>query len=303
MPFVLIFEQSILPLFLIVLTAFVYTRRFKPDLRVLSNVALSIFAPIFVFDSLVREDIQLARLLKPCGFMILLTAGLLLASGIAALLLRLDRDQRVSFILAGSMINIGNFGLPLIYFTFGSEAVALSVVYFVVFNLPLSTLAICLSSDKTSLKETLHDVVKIPIVHAFVLALLVNQLGLPIPSGVAKGLHLFGQGAIPLLIFILGMQLGSIQLSSGLKRFIGPILAGSVIRLAISPLLALGLLRLLAMSGLEHDVAVLQTSGPSAILPLMYAIRFNRSPELLSALIFSTTLLSGISLPILISVL
>jgi hypothetical protein len=235
--------------------------------------------------------------------MILLTGGLLAVSALAARLLRLSPDRRVSFILACSMINIGNFGLPLIYFTFGQEAVALSVIYFVVFNIPISTLAIYLSSDKSSLGATLLDVLRIPILQAFVLALLFNQLNLPLPEGIAKGLHLFGQGAIPLLIFILGLQLGTIDLSSGLKPFLGPILAGATIRLVLSPLLALALLLLLPMDGLEHDVAVLQTSGPSAILPLMYAIRFKRSPDLLAAVIFTTTLLSGLSLPILIPLL
>jgi predicted permease len=47
-------------------------------------------------------------------------------------------------------------------------------------------------------------------------------------------------------------------------------------------------------------VAVVQTSAPAAILPLMYAIRFNRAPDLLAATILATTLLSGLSLTVLI---
>jgi hypothetical protein len=35
----------------------------------------------------------------------------------------------------------------------------------------------------------------------------------------------------------------------------------------------------------------------------MYAIKFKRSPQLLAALIFSTTVVSGISLPLVISLL
>jgi hypothetical protein len=60
-------------------------------------------------------------------------------------------------------------------------------------------------------------------------------------------------------------------------------------------------LTLFSFSTLEHNVALVQTSGPSALLPLMYAIKFNRSPELLAALILTTTVASGISLPLVIS--
>jgi hypothetical protein len=75
------------------------------------------------------------------------------------------------------------------------------------------------------------------------------------------------------------------------------------IRLFASPLLADRILNLFSFPALEHNVALLQTSGPSALLPLMYAINFNRSPELLAALILSTTVVSGISLPLVISLL
>ena len=50
----------------------------------------------------------------------------------------------------------------------------------------------------------------------------------------------------------------------------------------------------------QRQVALVQKSAPSALLPLMYAIRFNRSPDLLAAMILSTTLLSAVSLTVLI---
>jgi hypothetical protein len=306
MHYLIIFNNSILPIFLIILLAYIYNWIYKPDLKPLANLALALFAPVFVFDSLTRRSVEFSELALPFAFMLLLTSCLLAASLALARLLRLDAGDRNSFVLGASMINVGNFGLPLIHFSFGEQAVPLSIIYFVIFNIPLCTLAIYLSSDKTKLKDILLDVLRIPIFYAFLLALLFTWLQIPVPGSIQKGLQLISTGAIPLLIFILGLQLASISLA-GLRhkalRFASMVSTAVFVRLVISPLAAGSILLLLSVPGLERSVAVLQTSAPSAILPLMYAIRFNKSPELLAAVILFSTLLSGLTLPIIISIL
>ena len=303
MQYLVIFNNSVFPIFLIILLAFIYKRIFRPDIPGLANLALTVFAPVFVFESLTRHTIAFSDLLVPFAFMVLLTGLLMAAAACLSVPLRLGASERTSLLLGTSMINVGNFGLPLIYFTYGQEAVPLSIVYFVIFNIPLSTLAIYLSSDKSRLGDILVDVLKIPIFHAFVLALGFTWLRIPLPESLQKGLHLISQGAIPLLIFILGLQLASISLAGMRGRIIrfASVVTGAVaIRLVLSPIAAAALLWLLPVQGLERSVAVLQTSGPSAILPLMYTIRFNKSPQLLAAVILFTTLLSGLSLPVII---
>ncbi len=303
MDFLIVFNNSILPIFFIIVLAFIYQRIFRPDIKILANLALALFAPILVFDSMTRHDVSFVDLGIPFVFMILLT-GLLIAAGkLLSMLMRLDLRERNSLIMGVSMINVGNFGLPLIHLTFGDEAAALSVIYFVIFNIPLCTLAIYLSSDKSSPRDILLDVLKIPIFHAFLLALVFTWLQIPVPAGVQQGLQLISAGAIPLLIFVLGLQLSAFSWSiirDKILRLSALVGTATLVRLVVSPVIALGLLSLFQVQGLERAVAVLQTSAPSALLPLMYAIRFNKSPELLAAIIFFTTLFSGISLPLLI---
>ncbi len=303
MHFFTIFNNSILPIFLIIVSAFIYNRIFRPEIKPLANLALALFAPVLVFDSMTRHAVAFSDLAVPFAFMLLLT-GLLIALGaLLSIPLRLDPGEKNSFILGISMINVGNFGLPLIHLTFGQEAVPLSIVYFVIFNIPLCTLAIYMSSDKTRLKDILLDVVRIPIFHAFLLALVFSWLKIPVPGGLQQGLQLISAGAIPLLIFILGLQLSTISLSflrGRVLRFAAIISTASAVRLIVSPVAAICILYLFPVKDLEMSVAVLQTSAPAAILPLMYAIRFNKSPELLAAIILFTTILSGITLPVII---
>lgn len=297
MEFFLIFNGSVLPIFLIIGVAFFYNRLFHPDIKQITAVTLNIFAPIFVFESLIKHNVQFFHLGKPFVFSVILTCFLIVAGFLVFKFLKFSEEVKIPFILSVSMINIGNFGLPLIYFTFGESGVFYSILYFVCFNLFLSTLAIYISSDKLDVKGMLKDVMSIPLFHAFLVAMIFSFAGFKIPSGIDKGLSLLSNGAIPLLMFILGLQLSNIKFSKG---YIYIILAAVAIRLVLSPAISFFVLKWINVTGLEAKVALVQSSGPSAILPLMYAIKFNRKPDLLAAIIFFTTLISGISLTILI---
>ena len=300
MEFLLIFKGSILPVFLIVGVAMVYHRLFHPDFREITNLTLTVFAPIFVFDALVKEKITLSMLAKPVLFMVLLTASMMILAYLISKLLKAGENERVSLILASSMINVGNFGLPLIYFTYGNKASAYSVLYFMAFNIPLSTIAIYISSREKKMINIVRDVLKIPLFYAMILAMVVAQMDIRIPDFIQKSTGLMGFATIPLMIFILGLQLASIRIR---LNFITYIVPAVLLRLVVSPVIALALFHVLGVTGLERDVAVVQTSAPAALLPLMYAIRFNRAPDLLAATILTSTLLSGVSLTYLIHVL
>lgn len=293
MEFALVFKSSILPIFIIVGMAFVYHRVLRPDISQLTNLAIYAIAPLFVFDALYRHQVVLNVLYKPLIFMGFLTSALMAIAYVVAKIAKATDDERTSFVLACSMINVGNFGLPLIFFAFGDTAEIYSVLYFTAFNIPLSTIAIYISSKEKSIARTLTDVLKIPMFHALIIALIMSGLSLPLPDFLGKSIGLISQAAIPLFIFILGLQLAAMKFKFGLVKLV---LLAVVIRLAVSPALAYPLLKLIGVTGLERNVALVQTSAPAALLPLMYAIRFNRSPDLLAAIILTTTLLSGISL-------
>jgi len=301
MQFLIIFQESVLPLFLIAAIAAIYQRSVRPDIKQLADVGLIVFAPIFIFNSLMSADITWKAVYGPFGLMLLLTACLMGLAWAASLLLRLDSEDTLALVLACSMINVGNFGLPLIHFAYGQQAMEASVLIFVVFNLPLCTVAICLTSPGAGWTDTVRDVARIPIFHAMIVALLLTTLGISLPESLGKGLDLLGTAAIPLLIFVLGLQLAKIGVPGRIRAFLPVLATAVVIRLIVSPGLALGLTHLLAFSGLARDVAVVQTSGPSALLPLMYAIRFGRRTELLASTILVTSLCSAATMPLVIA--
>ncbi|WP_022849662.1 AEC family transporter [Limisalsivibrio acetivorans] len=299
MEFLIIFEQSILPIFFLIGLAFIYQKKYQPNIKAISDLTLTILAPIMVFDNLYRQSVQVDVLIKPFMFMALLMAALIGLSYLTALLLRLNTNERISLILGTSMINSGNFGIPLIIFTYGEGTLPYSVIYFVTFVFPILTLGILISSNQHSIKESVKDMLKMPLFHAFIAAMVFTTLKIPLPSFAEKSFGLLGQAAIPMMLFILGLQLANINLK---KVNLKVLSSATIIRLILSPLIAAPILIFVGITELEGKTALLQTSSPTAILTLMLAIKFNRSPDILAGIIFATTALSGITLTLVIQI-
>jgi hypothetical protein len=279
--------------------SFGYQKLFRANTQQFNNLVLYLLLPVNIFHELSIKRIGFAELGQPALFMVLLTGALVGIAWTAARLLRLNTEQRVSFILSVAMINVGNFGLSLIYFTYGPEANYSAILTFIAFNIPLTTLAIYFSSTESSKRGALKDMLKIPIFHATFLALLLTTLGLSVPAPVHTITGYLGQATFPIFTFVFGMQLADVRFS---REMLGTVATASFLRLVVSPLLAVVILSALGVAGLHYKVGLVQTSTPAPILPLMYAIRFNRSPELLAAIIIVTTILSAVTLPVVIAV-
>jgi hypothetical protein len=296
MPFI----QIILPVFLIILTGFVLEKLARLDFRTLTYSSLYLFSPCLVFATLMKRPVHFGLALDLFLFMLLYTATLLVVAVAAGRLLKMEKDAQGALSLTTVMMNVGNFGLPLAYFAFGQEGLDVSVLTFVIFNIPLSTLAIIIAQGaRVPLRQALANTCKIPIFHAVILAFLLKGAGLAVPAFLLNPVELLGQAAVPLMLVLLGMQLARTRLL--VQPGFLSLAAG--IRLLLAPLVAWGLTGLLDLQGLTRSVVILQTSTPSAVLPLLYALRFGSRPDLVAGAIFVTTLLSAITLTLLLHLL
>jgi len=293
MPFI----QIILPVFLIILSGFALEKSSRLDFRTLTYCSLYLFSPCLVFATLMKRTVQLSLAFDLFIFMLLYTAILLVVAVATGRLLKMERETQSALSLSTVMMNVGNFGLPLSYFAFGQDGLDVSVLTFIIFNIPLSTLAIFIAQgSKVPIRQAVVNTCKIPIFHAVILAFLLKAAGVVIPTFILNPIDLLGQAAVPLMLVLLGMQLARTRLL--VQPGFLSLAAG--IRLVLAPVVAWGLARLFNLHGLTANVVILQTSTPSAVLPLLYSLRFGTRPDLVAGAIFVTTLLSSVSLTVLL---
>jgi len=293
----MLFIDIVLPVFLIVATGYWLQKQFNPDIQTITNISLYLFTPAMVFSALNKSTIDLGMAGDITLFMLLYTAILLGIALFSGQLLRYDFEKRRALALSTTMMNCGNFGLPLVYFAFGEPGLSYSVLTFVIFSIPLSTLGIMLAQKETTdWRKSLLNTLRIPIFHAVILALTVNLLQVPLAAFIVRPIDLLGQAAIPLMLVMLGMQLAR----TSIKRELGFLCQATLIRLFLAPLLAWGLTTFLGINGLAQKVVILQTSTPAAVLPLLYSLRYGTRPDLVATAVVLTTFISAGSLTLLL---
>ena len=290
----MVFVKILLPIFIVISLGVFFEKIKRPDFRTISDLTLYFFAPCLVFAGLLKAHDQIASFFpKALVFMVALT---LIFWGISILFghfLRLDVQRQSAFSLGTIMMNVGNYGLPLVLFAYGPEGLAYGVIVLVLFTFPLGTLAIYIASrGRDNPGKAFLEIFKIPLFYAVVLAALWRWLSLPMPEFIFKTIDMVGQAAIPGLLMLLGMQLARTRFKGDIK----PVLSSSFLRLAVSPVIAFLLCFLLNIKGLPRNVLILQTSTPSAIIPLLYAVKYDTHPDMVAGSILVSTLLSAVSL-------
>jgi len=293
----MLFVDIVLPVFLLIAAGFWLEKRFAPDIQTLSNSSLYLFTPALTFSALVKSAVELSLAGDIFLFMCLYTLLLLMLACGVGRAVQFDFAKRRALAMSTVLMNCGNFGLPLVYFAFGAAGLGSSILTFVMFTIPLSTLGIMLAQKQsTNWRGSLINTLRIPIFHAVILAVLVKGLQLQVPELLLRPIDLLGQAAIPVMLVLLGVQLAKTRITWEY----GYLSLAAMIRLVLAPLLAWGLTRALGIGGIPQKVLILQTSTPAAVLPLLYSLRYGTRPDLVATAVALTTLLSAVSLTLLL---
>ncbi len=286
------------PIFLVAGVGLWGRRRLGLDSRTFSAAAFYILTPSLVFDSLFHIQIAWHDLGRILGFSVVMIATLLLLGLVIARGFRWERDMVSAFVLTLVLLNNGNYGIPLNQFAFGQIGSELAVLYYTVNAVFGNTFGVFIaSSGSASVRAALKGLLRVPMIYATVIAILMRSLALTPPLPLMRAVGLLGDAAVPVMMMILGMQLASIDANSG----IGPAGIATVIRLVLSPVLATVVSGMLGMEGMIRVVGITQWGTPTAVLAAVLATQYNCRPRYVAMVIFISTLLSILTMPVLLS--
>lgn len=299
-----IFANDVLPVFVVAAVGFAIARIFKADVRTLSRVAFNALSPCLVFHLLVTSSVSAGDFARMTVF----TLGVILGIGAIGWLVtrpfKLGRAATSAFLIVVMFSNSGNYGLPVVLFAFGREALAHASVYFFANAVTTYTLGVFLASaGRRSAGKALAGVLRVPAVWGVIAAGIVLWLGIPLDQPVMKTVmrpvELLSGAAIPVMILVLGMQLerGSWPERPGLVAL------AAMLALVVTPLLALGAASLLGLEGPARQAAIVQSGMPSAVLTTILALEFDVAPSFVTACVTLSTLISPVTVTLLIALL
>lgn len=287
------FANNLLPILLLSGAGFTLGKFFSIDSRTIGRVVFYIFAPMLVFDLLAQNNLKVGEALTLMAF----TAAVILIMGaitlVSALALKLERRALMSVLITTMFGNTGNYGLPLVAFAFGENALKYAGLYFVTTSILFNTIGILIASlGHMNFKEAMFGLLKVPTVYGVTLAALINTFHIEIPTALARTIDLAAGGSIPLMIVLLGIELARVQWSSSLR---GVGLSVSL-RLLVAPMIGLLLSIPFGLQGAVWQAGVIQASMPAAVNTTILASEYQLDSSLVTAIVFIGTLLSPLTL-------
>lgn len=293
-----VFASDLLPIFVIAGAGFALARWLKASAATVTHVVFYVLLPCFAF----RLLISAAATGREFGLMVLLAVLVMLAMAAAGVLLslvfRLSRAESAVFLLVVMFSNGGNYGLPVVSFAFGEEALSYGTVFFLTGSVLTNTVgAFLAAAGRRSLRTAAASVLKMPAIYGIAAAMFVLATGIDMPTPLLRPITMLSDAALPLMILVLGMQL---------ERAAKPprpllVAAAVCVSLLVAPLVALGLTSLLNISGAARQAVVVLSSMPVAVATTILALEFDASPDFVTSAVFLSTILSPITLTPLIA--
>jgi len=277
---------------------FFLQKKYRLDLRTVSTVSLYIFLPALVFKTIYETEWNI-NFLHISIYLVLLVHGLIIINLILNKLLKFEGVEGSALVLSTSFMNNGNIGVPLALLALGQEAFEYSVVIMIIHTILMSTTGIYIAArGKASWKTAMEKVGRNPVIHSVYLPILFKLFNFSFPQPLFKVVDIFAQGAIPLIMITLSMQLAEITIK---KMDWVKIPIALTLRLIISPLLVVFILSFISLDPLLEKVMILQAATPTAAIITIYALEYDVLPDFVSSITFISTVVSMLSLSVILT--
>lgn len=290
----------IAPVLICAVIGFIWARRGHAyDSQFVSNLVFNIGAPCLVVSSISQVQLD-TSLLWQMTLAAVVTMAILLLAGWLVIKAQ-GHDFRI-FLPSLVFPNIGNMGLPLCWFAFGDQGLALAVAYFMVISILHFSLGMALGSGD---KITAAHVYKNPIMWSVVIAVMLVITDSELPQWMANSVKLIGNMTIPLMLITLGVSLAQLKLSQWKLGMLY-----SSLRLLLGGLIACLVVWLFQLEGPAKGVVLLQGIMPVAVFNYLFALRYDSkladtqqgtgAADQVASMILISTLMSVGLLPLLL---
>ncbi|QDX40484.1 AEC family transporter [Salarchaeum sp. JOR-1] len=294
MSFVSALTDAILPVLAVALAGFLLGRFREVEVDALGTVTLYVLTPALVFSTLATTTLSGSAVVS---IAVGVTAFTVVMAAVAyAVVTVTDAPHPNGTMLASTFSNAGNYGIPLSAFAFGATGRSTAVLFIAAQSVLMYSLGVFIAARGTGagVRDSVGQIFELPLLYAVLAAGLVRFLGVvPPETGPAmETISMVGNAAIPVMLLMLGIQLGNTGRGVALSKVATP----TVLKLAVAPVVALAVAVPLGFSDpVVARTFVLECAMPAAVTPLVFTVEFSddpAAPAYVSTAILVTTLLS-----------
>ncbi|MER2090277.1 MAG: AEC family transporter [Sporosarcina sp.] len=291
----IIFLNVIIPILFLLVIGAGLQRKFAFNLRGISNLITYCLMPAAVFINLYETEIEVQVLFEIIGYLLTFSLLLIVVTAMLSKLLSLNKGESAIFKNGITLINSGNYGIPVSQLIFQANplGVSIQIIVMVFQNILTYTYGMynLISATKSGL-GILKSLLKMPIIHAMILGSILNALQVPIPKFIWIPISHLADAFLAIALILLGAQLAQIQLRTIINR---TILVSSIGRLIMGPTVSLFLIYLFGLDGIVAQSLFIASSFPTSRNSSTLALEYDVYPDLAAQTVLFTTVLSAIT--------
>lgn len=281
---------SILFVYVFIMLGYMSKRIFKEDMNTKTLTLMSVYflQPFVTIWGFSTAKLHTEHIYVPLIYLAIILA-LLLPTIVLGKLIFTNIKDRAIFSIAGFVGNTGNIGIPLGIALFGEQ----SVIYTTLINIANVFVVYIIgvyiySRGSFSIKDSLFNIIKIPIIPASIIAILINIYDVPLSTEIEEFFKMGAYAGIVLQLFLLGTFLQGIRIKElQPKLFIGTISQ----KFIIVPLATAVILSFTNLPLFVQGVIFMEMMVPLAVANINLASLYDCKPKDVTSLIFLSTLL------------
>jgi predicted permease len=292
--------EVLVPVYAVVAVGYLLARTVRVEPPALATIAYWVLGPVFIFDVLATAELDPSVVGKVVGSTVMTMAVVGALAAIAMKVIGSSFSELAATVLTSIHGNVGNFGLAICAFAFGTEVLPIAGIVMVTTNTLgiITGVGLATSRHRSIFKAALTGLVS-PMAVAVLPALAVNLTDTNLPIWVERPVSLLAAALIPVMLLTLGVQIAGMGKRLPSPRIILPI----GIKLVAAPVIAVGAVAVLALTGVAANVVVLQAGMPAAVFTSLIALEHDLEPDYVTSVVLVGTLTSVITLPVVIALL
>jgi len=281
---------SILSIYIFILVGYSAKRIFKEKIDEKSFNLLSVYflQAFLTFWGLLKRPIDSEFLLAPLLYIGIVGIILVLTFFLARQLFTDPKERSIASVSA-LIGNTGNLGIPLGIAIFGEESIPYTTLINLMNVFVVYTLGVYFySRGNFSMKESIHNIFKLPPLWFAVLALSFNFFQVHLPKEIMNALQMGAYASMVLQLIILGMYFHSVKFEHLNLRLITHV---NIVKFVLLPGLAFFILQFTALSPMIKGVILMELCMPLAVANVNLGSLYHCKPEDITALIFISSLI------------
>ncbi len=281
---------SIIFVYVFILLGYMAKRIFKEDISTKTLTLMSVYflQPFVTIWGFSTAKLHAEHVYVPLIYLAIIFV-LLIPTIVLGKMIFTDPKERAIFSIAGFVGNTGNIGIPLGIALFGEA----SVIYTTLINIANVFVVYIIgvyiySRGSFNIKDSLFNIIKIPIIPASVVAITINIYDVPLSPEIHEFFKMGAYAGIVLQLFLLGTFLQGIRIKElHPKLFIGTISQ----KFILIPLATAVILSFTNLPLFVQGVIFMEMMVPLAVANINLASLYDCKPKDVTSLILVSTLL------------